>query len=369
MANQMLCVEDYEHAFKQHLNIAYWAYFTTGCDEEITLKENREAFKRLRIRPRMLQDVSVQDLSTSLLGNKIDFPIGIAPTSFHVLVHPKAEVATANASKAMNTCMILSQHSSTSLEKVAEDTPNGLKWANLYLFKDREITRDMVKRIESHYYKGIVVSIDNPSVGKRIRSKRHGYIDKVKTSPPGNGSLDKYLKGKNIAEKWTHRRVVGFGANDPAATWEYIDWLRSLTSLPIILKGIQTAEDANLGVQHGANAIIVSNHGGRALDSGPATIEALPEIVRAVGDKTEVYLDGGIRTGNDVFKALALGAKAVFVGRPPLYGLAHSGEEGVKHILQLLKEELLQTMAFAGCRVLSDITPSSVVHASLYAKL
>ncbi|XP_077985250.1 2-Hydroxyacid oxidase 2-like [Glandiceps talaboti] len=156
---------------------------------------------------------------------------------------------------------------------------------------------------------------------------------------------------------------------DPAATWEYIDWVCSQTSLPIIIKGVLTAEDAVLSVQHGASAIIVSNHGGRELDSAPATIEVLPEIVRAVGDMCEVYLDGGIRTGNDVFKALALGARAVFVGRPILYGLAHSGEEGVRHILEILRSELHQTMAFAGCRTLSDINTSYVVHESHYAKL
>ncbi|XP_077987824.1 2-Hydroxyacid oxidase 2-like [Glandiceps talaboti] len=369
MANQMLCVEDYERAFQQHLRPVFWVSLTAGCDEEITLTENREAFKRLRIRPRLLRDVSSRDLSTTLLGHSVDFPIGIAPTAYHSFVHPEAEVATARASKAMNTCMILSQHSDISLEKVAEETPNGLKWANIYLFKDREITRDMVKRIEKHHYNGIVVTIDNPSLGNRIRAKRIFLKENMELLRPGLGSLDKYCKGRNTAEKWEHRKVLQLYARDPSATWEYIDWLRSLTRLPIILKGILTAEDAILAVQHGANAVMVSNHGGRALDSSPATIQALPEVVRAVGNKTEVYVDGGIRTGNDVFKALALGAKAVFVGRPSLYGLAHSGQDGVKHILEILKEELHQTMGFAGCCTLSDITPSYVVHESFYAKL
>ncbi|XP_077987874.1 2-Hydroxyacid oxidase 1-like [Glandiceps talaboti] len=371
MADKMLCVHDYERVFQDHLHPAAWAYITTGSnDEEITLTQNMEAYSRLRIRPRMLRDVSSRDLSTSLLGDKIDFPVGISPSAFHRLSHPEGEVATAKASKAMNTCMILSLQSNTPLEKVAEETPDGLKWANLYLFRNREVTRDMVKRIESNHYKGIVVTIDNPSGGNRMRTRRLSLADTEKILAPnfGTGSLQKYSKDI-YSNALSYDKVFGKTVRDAGATWEYIDWLRSLTSLPIILKGILTSEDAMLAVQHSANAVLVSNHGGRSVDGSPATIEALPEIARAVGDKIEVYCDGGIRTGNDVFKALALGAKAVFIGRPAVYGLAHSGEKGVRHILEILKQELAKTMADSGCCCLSDIKPSFVVHESYYAKL
>ncbi|XP_077985249.1 2-Hydroxyacid oxidase 1-like [Glandiceps talaboti] len=372
MADRMLCVADYERTFKGNVHPACWSYFTAGSDEEITLKQNNEAFKRLRIRPRMLRDVSSRDLSTALLGQKIDFPIAIAPTAMHSFAHSGAEVDTAKAAKSLNTCMVLSQYSNSSLEEINKAVPNSLRWVNVYLFKNRDVTQDFIKRIEKSNYMGIVITIDNPLLGNLLRAEKGGFHKKFDSGYASGsmklGNTDKYQKGYGI-ENIRYGKDAHFDLRDPGATWEYIDWVCSQTSLPIILKGVLTAEDAVLSVQHGASAIIVSNHGGRVLDSAPATIEVLPEIVRAVGDKCEVYLDGGIRTGNDVFKALALGARAVFVGRPILYGLAHSGEEGVRHILEILRGELHRTMAFAGCRTLSDINTSYVVHESHYAKL
>ncbi|XP_077997431.1 2-Hydroxyacid oxidase 2-like [Glandiceps talaboti] len=362
--NEMLCVADYERAFQSQLRPESLSYFETGSGDEITLTQNRLAFNRIRIRPRVLRNVSSLDLSTSLLGQKIDIPVGISPTGFHGMAHPDAEIATAKASASVNTCMIVSQFANTSFETLVKAVPNGLKWANIYLFENRKITSDMVARIEANGYKGIVVTTDSPLGGNWVKVKRLRF--NPKSSTPAN--LEKYLKGKD-GENITYEEAFGKQTRDVRATWDYIDLLRSLTRLPIILKGILTAEDAILAVQHGVNAIIVSNHGGRGLDSSPATIEALPEIARAVGDKMEVYLDGGIRTGNDVFKALALGAKAVFVGRPVLYGLAHSGDEGVKHIFEILKREFHQTMGNAGCCSLSDITSSYVVHESYYYKI
>ncbi|XP_070569638.1 2-Hydroxyacid oxidase 2-like isoform X2 [Ptychodera flava] len=288
------------------------------------------------------------------------------------MAHPDAEVATAKAAEKMGTCMVLSQHANKSLEELGAKTPNGLKWLNLYLFPNRTVTLDLVRRAERSNFKGIAVTIDNPSLGnlKRLHNQEETtvYYRRIIDSH-GYGHLEKYLKGYDMGPTLQSGLPRDIKITDPSATWEYVDWLRSKTSLPIIVKGVLTAEDAMLAINHGASAVIVSNHGGRGLDSVPATIEALPEVVKAIGDRVEVYVDGGIRNGIDVFKALALGAKAVFVGRPILYGLAHSGEEGVHNILEILKSELIRTMRFTGCRSLSDIKPSFVVHQSHYAKL
>ncbi|XP_070569639.1 2-Hydroxyacid oxidase 2-like [Ptychodera flava] len=371
MTDKPASVADYGDLFKQRVHEMACLYYESGSDEEITLEQNRKAFKRLRIRPRLLQDVSSNDLSLSLLGHRVDLPICIAPTALHGIVNPDAEVATAKAAETMGTCMVLSLHANKSMEEVRAKTPNGLKWLNLYVFRNRTVTLDLVRRAECTNYKGLVLTIDNPSLGQlaRTRHRKESSVHFRKTiETHGYGHLEKYLKGYDMGP------IVGttpsdMDRRDPSATWEYVDWLRTQTNLPIIVKGVLTEEDAILAVNHGVNAVIVSNHGGRLLDSVPASIEALPEVVRAIGDKVEVYIDGGIRNGIDVFKALALGAKAVFVGRPILYGLAHSGEEGVHHILEILKTELIRTMQFAGCRSLSDIKPSFVVHESHYTKL
>ncbi|XP_070569644.1 2-Hydroxyacid oxidase 2-like isoform X2 [Ptychodera flava] len=351
MAGKPTCVAEYEELFKSRLDETGWIYFVSGSDEEITLKQNRKAFKRLRLKPRLLRNVNSRDLSTSLLGQRVDFPICIAPTAFQGAACPDAELATAKAAEKMGTCMILSLHANKSMEEVMTKSPAGLKWQNIYLFRNRTVTLDLVRRAESSNYRGLVVTIDNPSLGNLTRIYKDKGISTFfadVTGKHGYGHCKKYLKGYDMGPVVADVMPSDLDKTDPSATWEYVDWLRTQTNLPIIIKGVLTAEDAILAVNHGANAVIVSNHGGRALDSVPATIEALPEIARAIGDKVEVYFDGGIRNGNDVFKALALGAKAVFVGRPILYGLAHSGEEGVVNVLDILKTELHRTMGFTG---------------------
>ncbi|XP_070569651.1 2-Hydroxyacid oxidase 2-like [Ptychodera flava] len=372
MSHKLTCVAEYEEVFKSRSDELAWLYYESGSDEEITLKQNRKAFKRLRIRPRLLQNVSSIDLSTSLLDYGVDFPICISPTAYHAIAHPDGEVATARAAEKMGTCMILSTHANKSVEEVSRKAPTGLKWLNIYLYPNRTVTLDLVRRAESSQCKGLAVTIDNPSLGNmtKIRQEQKTviyYKNVIETH--GYGHLEKYFKGYDMGPPDQYGHPMDIKSRDRSATWEYIDWLSSKTNLPIITKGVLTAEDAILAVNHGASAVIVSNHGGRGLDSVPASIEALPEVVKAIGNKVEIYVDGGIRNGIDVFKALALGAKAVFVGRPILYGLAHSGEDGVQQILEILKSELIRTMSFAGCRSLSDIKPSFVVHESHYAKL
>ncbi|XP_070569463.1 2-Hydroxyacid oxidase 1-like isoform X2 [Ptychodera flava] len=372
MTDKLACVAEYEDVFKARLNEIAWLYYVSGSDEEITLKQNRKAFKRLRLKPRLLQNVSSLDLSTSLLGHAVDIPICIAPTAFQAETHPDGEVATARAAEKMGTCMVLSLHSNKSMEEVNAGEPSGLKWLNIYLFRNRAVTLDLIRRAERSQYMGLVATIDNPSLGNLTKVHKNegaNFLAKNVVETHGYGNLNKYFKDYDLGPMLEDGFYKDVDIRDQAATWEYIDWLRSKTSLPIIVKGVLTAEDAMLAVNHGASAVIVSNHGGRALDSVPASIEALPEIAKAVGDKVEVYFDGGIRNGIDVFKALALGARAVFVGRPILYGLAHSGEEGVRNILNIVKTELTRTMSFAGCQSLSDIKPSLVVHESHYAKL
>ncbi|XP_070569645.1 uncharacterized protein [Ptychodera flava] len=350
MTDKLASVKEYEDVYKQRAQEVTSLYFASGTDEEITLEQNRKAFKRLRLRPRVLQDVSSIDVSASLLGHRVDIPICIAPTAWHAMVHPDAEVATAKAAEKMGTCMILSMHANKSLEEVRTKTPKGLKLLNLYLFQNQTLTLDLVRRAESACYDGLAVTIDNPCV--RNPTKHHNLKEFASYSRRiidnhGYGHLEKYLQGYDLGPPHPNGLPLGIRIRDLSATWQYVDWVRSKTKLPIIIKGVLTAEDAILAVNHGADAVIVSNHGGRRLDSVPATIEALPEVVRAIGDRVEVYVDGGIRNGIDVFKALALGAKAVFVGRAILYGLAHSGEEGVHHILEILKSELIRTMQFA----------------------
>ncbi|XP_070588775.1 2-Hydroxyacid oxidase 1 isoform X2 [Erythrolamprus reginae] len=311
--------------------------------------------ERLRLYPRMLKNVSTLDLSTSILGEKISMPICIAATAMQCMAHEDGEIASARACRSAGTGMMLSSWSTTSIEEVAQAAPKTILWLQLYIYKDREVTRSLVQRAEKAGYKGIFVTVDTPYLGKRLDDVRN----KFRLSP--------HLRMKNFeTNELAFSSDKGYGENsglsiyvaeaiDPSISWNDLKWLRELTSLPIVAKGILRADDAREAVKLGVNGILVSNHGARQLDGVPATIEALPEIIDAVEGKTEVFLDGGIRKGTDVLKALALGAKAVFVGRPVLWGLAYQGEDGVKEVLQMLKEEFKLAMALSGCPTVEAI--------------
>ncbi|XP_030059872.1 2-Hydroxyacid oxidase 2 isoform X3 [Microcaecilia unicolor] len=264
----LICLSDFEAYARDHLPKATWDFIAAGADDSYTRDDNILAFKRIRLRPRMLCDVSVIDTSTTVQGMEIPFPVGIAPTGLHCLAWPDGELSTSRASDAMNTCYIASTYSTCSVEEIAAAAPKGLRWFQLYIYRNRKLSEQL------------------------------GY-----DGPEDYG--------------------VPINTLDPSVSWKDIYWLRNLTRLPIILKGILTKEDAELAVEHGVQGIIVSNHGGRQLDGVPATIDALSEIVNAVQGRVEVYVDGGIRTGSDVLKALALGARCVFVGRPVLWGLSY----------------------------------------------
>ncbi|XP_077997466.1 2-Hydroxyacid oxidase 1-like [Glandiceps talaboti] len=363
-SKKMICVDDFEEYAKQHLPYRSWTYYSSGADSEDTLRSNRIAYERYVLKPRVLRDVSTIDMSTTILGSKVDSPICIAPTAFHGLAHPDAESATATAASDMNTIMIMSSASNKSMEHIATETPTGTKWMDIYLWPDREVTKDVVKRVEKAGFKAIVVTVDISQLGVRRRLERIGGLSQLVDIRLRN--LERYfLKLSGSEDKLPDELTF----SDPACTWKDITWLQTITKLPIVLKGILAVEDAVLAAQYGVQGIVVSNHGGRQLDGVPATIDVLADIVQAVGDKLEVYIDGGIRQGTDVLKALALGARAVLIGRPVLYGLTYKGAEGVKHVLQILRDELSTAMALSGCTQISDITSSLVKKKPVSSKL
>ncbi|NXN98655.1 HAOX2 oxidase, partial [Rhinopomastus cyanomelas] len=336
----MVCLSDFEAYAKKYLPKIAWDFFAAGADDCDTRDENILAYKRIHFRPRMLRDVSIMDIKTKLLGTEISFPVGIAPTGFHQLAWPDGEKSTARAAKAMNTCYITSTYSTCTLEEICVAAPGGLRWFQLYIHRNRAVSQQLVQQAEALGFQGLVLTADLPYTGKRLDDVRNGF------------RLPPHMKLKNLDEAF---EVCKMRLLDPSVTWNDIYWLQSLTHLPIIIKGILTKEDAELAVRHGVQGIIVSNHGGRQLDGVPATIDALAEVVEAAQGRVEVYLDGGIRKGSDVLKALALGAKCVFIGRPALWGLAYKGEEGLQDVLRILQDEFRLSMALAGCASISEI--------------
>jgi len=339
---------------------AIFDYIAGGAEDEVTLRRNREAFGRWALRPRVLMGVSKRDTKTALLGERVSMPVCVAPTSFHALVHPEGEVATARGAAAAETILIASTISTKPLEEVAAaaDAP---RWFQLYVYRDRAVTEELVARAVKAGYKALCLTADTPVLGRRERDERNAF-----TLPPGFGIAN--LKGAGLDGMPEVEHGSAFAKYvtdllDSSLTWEDVDWLKSISPLPLVIKGIMTAEDAVLAVEHGAAGIVVSNHGGRQLDSTLGSLDALPDVVAAVRGRIEVYLDGGIRRGTDVLKALALGAKAVLVGRPILWGLALGGADGVRAVLDELHTELDTAMALAGRANVKDIDASLVVRA------
>ncbi|XP_053143402.1 2-Hydroxyacid oxidase 1 isoform X1 [Hemicordylus capensis] len=355
MSERPICLADFEQHAKKLLPKSVYDYYRSGADDQQTLAENVAAFSRLKLYPRMLRNVSVLDLSTSILGQEISMPICVAATAMQCMAHADGETATVRACRSMGTGMMLSSWATSSIEEVSQAAPKAICWLQLYIYKDREVTRSLVQRAEKSGYKGIFLTVDTPFLGKRLDDVRNKF------------QLPPHLRMKNFeTNDLAFSSEKGYGENsglsvyvaeaiDPSINWEDVKWLRGLTSLPVVAKGILRADDAREAVKHGVDGILVSNHGARQLDGVPATIEVLPEIVEAVGGKVEVFLDGGIRKGTDVLKALALGAKAVFIGRPAIWGLVYQGEDGVKQVLQIMKEEFQLAMALCGCQSVKAI--------------
>jgi len=331
-----------------------------------------EAFRRLIIRPRVLVDVAHRDMVVRPLNGaaKMAFPIGVASTATQKMAHADGELATAKAAAALGTIMIVSTIATTSLEDSAKAAPNGIRWFQLYVYKDRAVTMELVRRAEKADYKALVVTVDTPLAGKRRDDLRNGYSlpPHLKMANFPDTDVKAESANKSNSKGKSHFSEYISSLISASLTWDDIDWLRSVTRLPVMVKGVITGEDAVEACRRGVSGIIVSNHGARQLDSVPATIEALPEVVEAVKGRCDVYLDGGVRTGGDVLKALALGAKAVFIGRPILWGLAYEGEAGVTKVLEMIRDEFSLAMALAGCETVEELRKRKrlVVHHSYY---
>ncbi|XP_067626556.1 uncharacterized protein [Eurosta solidaginis] len=364
-----VCVEDFEKDALRLLDKNALDYYRSGAGEQLTLNLNREAFKKIRIRPRCLRDVSNIDIRCNVMGIDLKWPLGISPTAMQKLAHSDGEGANALAAGNVGSIFILSTLSTMSIEEVASVAPNTNKWFQLYVYKDRSLTEKMVRRAEEASFKAIVLTIDAPIFGQRRSDIRNGFSLPSNLRLANFQSLQAAAGVQSDGEGTSGINVYVARQFDATLTWKDLAWLVKLTRLPIILKGVLTHEDAILAREVGCAGIIVSNHGGRQIDTVPASIEALPEIVKAVGNDLVVMLDGGIRDGNDIFKALALGAKVVFVGRPALWGLACGGQKGVEEVLNILKKDFEISLALAGCQKLSDISGDMVAHESTYAKL
>jgi len=344
-------VREFEAPARERIHEAAWAYLAGGAWDGHTIRANDRAFDGFRLRPRVLRDVASVSPMTTILGRAAAMPVGIAPAALHALAHPDAELATARAAAAEGTIVTVSTVASRTIEDVAAAAPDARRWFQLYVQHDWDQTRSLVERAAAAGYEAIVVTVDLPVLGYRDDLLRVRF-------DPGPGAYanlplrDTWRAGRELDELIDLRNVP--------MTWERLDEIRSWAPLPLILKGIMTGEDARLGIDHGADGIWVSNHGGRQLDRVHAPIEVLEEVVDAVEGRAEVYMDGGIRRGTDVLVALGLGATAVFTARPLLWALACAGEPGVVHALRILKEEVARALALLGAASPAEVTRDHV---------
>jgi isopentenyl diphosphate isomerase/L-lactate dehydrogenase-like FMN-dependent dehydrogenase len=350
-----LNVSDYERLAEQSLDPGAYGYFAGGAGDELTLRDNVAAFGRWQLRPRVLVDLSEATTETTVLGVPASMPLLVGPAAFQRLAHPDGEAATARAAAAAETIMCLSTFATSSAAEVAAAAPEGRRWFQLYVYKDRGITRSLVDQAAESGYDAVVLTVDAPFLGRRERDLRSGF------AIPADLPVPSLEQATDHDEPMTVFRM--FDLIDEALTWRDLEELASLSDLPIVVKGVLTGDDARLAVDSGAAAVIVSNHGGRQLDGVPAALDALPEVVEAVDASAEVLVDGGVRRGTDVVKALALGARAVLIGRPYLWGLAVNGEQGVRGVLELLREEIRLALALAGCRSPEDVCRAHVQRA------
>ncbi len=349
-------VRDFVALARERMSPAAFDYYCGGSGDEHTLAENERAFGRITVWPRVLVDVSRVDPATTVLGTSVTMPVLVAPTAFAKLAHPDGEAGIARAAGAAGTIMTVSTLASSTMEEIAA-AASGPLWYQLYVYRDRAVTRELVARAEAAGYQAIVLTVDTPVLGHRERDTRNQF-----TLPDGVSvrNLETCRTVIDGASKWP--KESSFGAYihslfDASLAWPTVEWLRATTRLPVIIKGVLRADDARTAVERGAAAVVVSNHGGRQLDGAPATIRALPQVVDAVGDRAEVFVDGGVRRGVDVLKAVALGARAVLIGRPCLWGLAAEGEAGVTRVLEMFRTELALAMALSGAPTIRDLTP------------
>jgi 4-hydroxymandelate oxidase len=350
-----LCdIPDFERQAKACLPEMAWEYISGGATDEVTLHSNCEAYDRLRLCPQVLVDVSQIDTRVTLFGREHPFPVLLAPTAYQRLTHPDGDLATARGAGAVGATLVASIFATHTIEEIAAAATASL-WFQLYTQPDRGLTRELVQRAEAAGCEALVVTVDSPVLGPRYRERRSGFA-----LPPGvERSNLKGLAGAAAAHRPTEQSIYSAVLN-PKLTWKDLDWLRSLTTRPVLLKGVLNPNDAERAAQAGVAGLIVSNHGGRNLDTLPATIDALPRVVERVAGRMPVLVDGGIRRGTDVLKALALGASAVLIGRSYLYGLAVDGATGVTRVINILRREFEMAMALSGRPTIAAIDASVI---------
>jgi isopentenyl diphosphate isomerase/L-lactate dehydrogenase-like FMN-dependent dehydrogenase len=353
----LVSVFDYEAAAREKLPQTAYDYYRSGANDEITLHENHAAFERIQLYPRVLIDISKPDLTTTVLDQDVNMPILVAPTAFHRMAHPEGEVATVKAAGQAGTIMIFSTLSNSSFEEVMPEA-TGPVWFQLYVYKDREATLSLVQRAQSQGCTAIALTVDAQVWGRRERDIKNRFrlpkgLSIKNLMPAGREDFPKE-KGESGLAAYVAWQF------DPTLAWKDVDWLCANSKIPVLLKGVLHPEDARAAIDHGAAGVIVSNHGARQLDTVPATIDALPAVAEAIDNRIEVLIDGGIRRGTDVFKAIALGAKAVAVGRPIIWGLAVDGQQGAKRVLDLLRKDFELTMKLCGCTSIADITQAMI---------
>lgn len=355
----VLCAEDYRSLAQIRLASDVWDFISGGSGAELTVTANSDAYDRATIRPRVLVDVSRPTMATTLLGGALETPVGIAPIAFHQLVHPDGELATARGAGETGALFVVSMLASESLEDIAKSAAGAPLWLQLYFLRRRSVLAELATRAQAAGYQALVLTIDVPLMGRRLRDLRNGFV-----LPPHvravNVDADLMASAHEPAPGGSSVAIHTAKTFDPGITWSDIAWLKATTDLPLVLKGILTAEDAARAVDHGADGIIVSNHGGRQVDGAIPALHALPEVVAAVNGACPVLVDGGIRRGRDAFIALALGASAVLVGRAAMWGLAVDGATGVSGVIRLISEDLAHTMVLAGTPTLADIRPERV---------
>jgi isopentenyl diphosphate isomerase/L-lactate dehydrogenase-like FMN-dependent dehydrogenase len=348
----LICVRDFEREAEKLLEPGVAGYFFGGACDEVTLRDNCAAWGRWRLRPRMLAGCSEWGTRSEVLGGEVEMPILVAPVAYQRLVDPEGEPAMARAAAAAGTVMCLSTLATSRPSEVAAAAPGGRRWFQLYCFRDEAVTKALMDEAIESGFEAIVVTVDAPRGGRRERDLRTGFKIPEGLGVPSVQAALGSERAVTIEET--------FALMDPALSWRDLERIAADCSVPVLVKGLLTGEDAALAVEHGAAGVVVSNHGGRQLDCVPASAEVLPEVVEAVAGRATVLVDGGIRRGTDVAIALALGADAVLVGRPALWGLAVGGEEGVRRVLALLRDELELALALCGCASPDELGPEHV---------
>ena len=352
--DQLLTVDDAERLAEQAVTPEAWSYMVGGAGDERTLRWNREAFSHYRLRPRVLVDVSSVSTETFVLGTPVAMPALVAPMAFQQIAHEEGEVAMARGAAAAGTLMCVSTVATATPAEIAEAAPGAPRWLQIYVFRDRGVSDEVIAQALEAGFTALVLTADLPVYGIRHRESLTGF------EAPEDAVPAIVAARERGGEKEGHHSL---GLLESGLEWDYVTELCERWKVPVLVKGLVTAEDADLACQHGASGVVVSNHGGRQLDGAIASLEALPEVVEVVGDRAEVYLDGGVRRGTDVVMALALGARAVLVGRPALYGLAFGGSKGVEQVLEILREETENALALLGCRSPAEITAAHVKRA------